>query len=587
MRKNDKEALETLITWAKENDSIISDSVTFQWDSKSGIKATLSKLPKADSGINKLFAIPKKLFITRRLASESFQKDDTFFQQNPNAITQLYLAKLKFDHSDSINGLDLHNQDFFRSYLEILPLNLSQTYFWPIEKLNLLQGTDLLIITKSNIKDWFSEWLQLMTNLNIDVESSYLDMQNNVDDILTYINTNIDKLREGNLDWKSFLAYLWSINIFHSRAFPEIIFNENCKSLQQAFLFPVVDLLNHKSGTNVKWQYDDTKDNLVFIAQEFESLKINDEIYNNYGEKSNEELLLLYGFVEEKNPFDKARLTLKFNDQIVLEMQENGILGPNGNNVINNDTLQFILGTDDLLPNTLIKIFAYLNKLTTEDKILLRAAFEGLDEIINILQAKVEFFKTESKISGNDDINKMIKTYFATQKKIFNHSLEEAQRYQKRLLKETTTTGQSISFKTFFKNDNQFTNSLLFAFGVTKYEDLISKDCMKQVLLLWFVRIANMSSRKKKLNYEVPSFITDTIEDVAANIVIEKDDVLNFMDFYKGLFPKLSKRIPEVYDIGDWGIKKFIIADDVLDRLVWTRKINQEPILILESEYHD
>lgn len=605
MNKINKETLKSFISWAKENNSTISNNVDFCWDDKSGIKALLNKRIEINEprdknqNKNQLFSVPKQLLITYDLAIESFAIDsidlnsrnglDQLLKENPNAITQLFLTKLKFGNvtieKNKINEFDMTKQADLKPYLDILPLNLTQPYFWPSEKLNLLQGTDLLIITKSNLNNWFNEWLNLTKILNIDIDTTNMQMKDDIDKILQYVNSNITNLQEGKLNWNSFMGYLWSVNIFNSRAFPEIIFNEECKYLQQAFLYPVVDLLNHKSGANVKWTYDDCEKNVDFIAKDLNDLKINDEIFNNYGDKSNEELLLSYGFIEENNPFDNARLTLRLNTQLIQEVKQRNILEENDKSIIDEDTLQFILSDKNFLPDTLVKLFAYLNRLTSEDKILLRATFEGLDEIINILQAKVDFFKQNSKINGNDTISKLIKTYSSTQKKIFNQSLEEALKFQKQLLKQTTSKSQSISFKTFFKNDKQFTNSLLFAFGVTKFEDLITKDCVKQVLLLWFVRIANMDSLKKKLDYDVPNFIIATIEDVSSSIVVEKEDVLEFMDFYKNLFPKLSGRIPEVYDVGDWGIKQFIIADNVIDRLVWTRKINQEPIILLEDEF--
>jgi hypothetical protein len=72
-------------------------------------------------------------------------------------------------------------------------------------------------------------------------------------------------------------------------------------------LFPVVDIPNHLPDAKMNWSYDPGLFSIA-LAQPVGS---GSEIYNNYGPKGNDELLLGYGFCLPHNPFDKVLLTLK------------------------------------------------------------------------------------------------------------------------------------------------------------------------------------------------------------------------------------------------------------------------------------
>lgn len=71
-------------------------------------------------------------------------------------------------------------------------------------------------------------------------------------------------------------------------------------------LFPVQDAVNHDPTARVDWTFDPGRFGLT----------VNDpiepgEFFNNYGPKSNNELLLGYGFCIPDNPYDTVLLTLK------------------------------------------------------------------------------------------------------------------------------------------------------------------------------------------------------------------------------------------------------------------------------------
>lgn len=102
-----------------------------------------------------------------------------------------------------------------------------------------------------------------------------------------------------------------------------------------------------------------------------------------------------------------------------------------------------------------------------------------------------------------------------------------------------------------------------------------------EALLLWVVRASNKDAYKDGLRtVNIPPFVLETFEEISRTISIAKDDVTEFLSIYKRLFPSLGDKIPEVYKVGEWGIKQFIIADALIDRLVWVRDSNSEPLFI-------
>ncbi|KAG0661209.1 hypothetical protein C6P45_001405 [Maudiozyma exigua] len=593
-----------LIDWAKENGTIINDSIEFKVDKSNGVYATLCN-PDKIKRLNgeKLISVPSAILITKKLALESFDsKINDKTVPNPNALTQLYLCQLKFQIENQSQSLAT-KQAFFKTYLDLLPNSLNHPYFWPLDKLELLKKTDLYITVKHTLTSLFKEWSEI---LNVCDVKPYEKDENTINKLIgteldlneqetfkvvfQYIQDSVKLFLEdaSAIHWNSFFAYLWSFCIFNSRAFPEIMLNsKDITNINQAFLMPIMDLLNHKNNTKVKWIFSEEDQKVDFFTnvENFTNKKENpnNELYNNYGDKSNEELLLGYGFVEESNNFDFCRLTLKLEDQLLKDAKFKQGIKLTDENLIAPGCVQFKLSMNESLPTSLLKLFGFLCKLKSEDKIPYRALLEGSDELRGILESKLNSIKELIKeLKGADNVIQILKSYLVSQRRIMNQTMETLASKQKSIVKSVPQQNM-ISFKTIFKSDKMFANAMLLRFGVIKFEDLISKDVMNKALMLWIVRAANKDALPKKLEYTVPQFILVMFKEVADNIVVQKEDVMEYMSFYKELFPHLSQKLPEVFSKGEWGIKQFIIADTVIDRIVWIKKNNNEPIFLKQS----
>ncbi|KAK5118856.1 hypothetical protein LTR62_000065 [Meristemomyces frigidus] len=72
-------------------------------------------------------------------------------------------------------------------------------------------------------------------------------------------------------------------------------------------LFPVQDIGNHRNEARVDWSYDPGRFGITIN----DDIAVGEEVFNNYGPKTNDELFLGYGFCIPDNPYDGVLLTLK------------------------------------------------------------------------------------------------------------------------------------------------------------------------------------------------------------------------------------------------------------------------------------
>lgn len=79
------------------------------------------------------------------------------------------------------------------------------------------------------------------------------------------------------------------------------------EDLDFSVLFPVMDAGNHHHSSPVDWTFDPGRFSLACCK----AIEAGQEVFNNYGPKSNDELLIGYGFCMADNPNDTVLLTLK------------------------------------------------------------------------------------------------------------------------------------------------------------------------------------------------------------------------------------------------------------------------------------
>ncbi|BDA40695.1 probable actin-histidine N-methyltransferase at N-terminal half [Coccomyxa sp. Obi] len=171
------------------------------------------------------------------------------------------------------------------SYIEVLPRQYEDPVWWSDE--------DLLILKGSRLGAAVEHYAKGLKNLCI-WRARLCAIQRELG--------GINVLEEdGGLWGTSEEALKWAKSTVWSRAF-NITFLGDAQEASIA-LIPVLDMLDHNSQQHVAWHTGSQgKDNFQFLTKS--AIKKGDILYSNYGYKSNEELLLGYGFILEPNSAD-------------------------------------------------------------------------------------------------------------------------------------------------------------------------------------------------------------------------------------------------------------------------------------------
>ncbi|OAD72856.1 hypothetical protein PHYBLDRAFT_169118 [Phycomyces blakesleeanus NRRL 1555(-)] len=212
---------------------------------------------------NDTFAtVPFRVTITEKVARKTFADLSDVSCRNVMALFVAYQSLLG-------------DQSFYAPYLNILPKQILTPFFWETEDLHYLDQTNLATAVRERKLNIFNDYEALVVRLSAELPFPY-----------TLIDPTHTEPSE--------------------------------------VLFPLVDSLNHKPNTKITWvrSGDDQSGSLSFVSGQV--FNAGEEMFNNYGPKSNEELLLGYGFCFEVNEHDHVALKPNFsrdpNGQVKLEI---------------------------------------------------------------------------------------------------------------------------------------------------------------------------------------------------------------------------------------------------------------------------
>ncbi|KAF2137630.1 uncharacterized protein K452DRAFT_321669 [Aplosporella prunicola CBS 121167] len=269
MAESKEQRINQLLSWFTENGGSVHPSVTFEEDSLGGIfafaKEDIADLPFA------VCTCPPKLQLSHLQAPEQLQ------EQLPEYVLS-YFGLMK----ETILG----DQSLWAPYIKCLPQAEDLTtplYFKEEmtqqavnEKKNdtaWLLGTNMDKAWRSREQEWKQEWekaCKIMESKGVPSKDYTWDL------------------------------FKWAGTMFTSRCFP----CDPGATKRYAVLVPVVDLLNHRFPTKVNWFFD----NGAFRLSMEEPIRKGKELFNNYGGKSNEELLMGYGFCSPSHRCDAVAI---------------------------------------------------------------------------------------------------------------------------------------------------------------------------------------------------------------------------------------------------------------------------------------
>lgn len=243
-----------------------------------GIKDTLKMFERDERGIyttepikegNIVIKIKSKYLLEYQQIYKIYSIDDI---EEANSLVAFYLTKLFLD-----------KDEFWSPYIDTLPENLKEfPYYWNEQELNYLKSTSFYSGVEINYP-------------------TYLETIQTDFDIIYQYNTENSIIQNCSKDelWNTYIRFRILVG---SRIFGYLKYG-----IETSGMVPYIDLLNHSGDQNTIWCWNDKLDAFVLIATR--NINKGEELTDNYGVKTNIELLLYYGFTIFSNPAS----TLSFN----------------------------------------------------------------------------------------------------------------------------------------------------------------------------------------------------------------------------------------------------------------------------------
>ncbi|KAH7336407.1 hypothetical protein BKA65DRAFT_607298 [Rhexocercosporidium sp. MPI-PUGE-AT-0058] len=320
--------IQTLTSWAKKYGTTLDPNVEIYHDSVTGLSfRALQNIPPGTKLVKCSFQTILS-YLNATEASSSFQSHSPPFPHQ-------FINALKVDDPNIIGHFFLVQQyllgaqSFWWNYIRLLPQpdapeTLGLPVWWPDADLKFLDGTNAEPPIKKRKALWEDEWKQGIALLKLD--DCFEDSER-----------------------YTYHLYQWAASIFGSRSFrtsltiPSGLITGNSKlssgdmsvNLEHmskdrfSVLLPVMDIGNHNGVKQVDWLRDTIAG--VFSLENCEMIERGKQIYNFYGDKSNSELLIAYGFMLPGLERDAVNLRLTPSPEAVQlrRSQRSHVMDPN------------------------------------------------------------------------------------------------------------------------------------------------------------------------------------------------------------------------------------------------------------------
>lgn len=589
-------SVEELLQWSIDNGGYVSPKVEFKRISPQNIGAFYVNDGEKDD--ESQIKLPVKLIITPKTADKSFGGE---IKAQANSLLKLYLAR---ERSSKFIA-----DSFYSKYLALLPklTDIDTPYVWTAADKELIKGTNLGNSLKENLLNLVEEWWTIINQLPNGMEKPtehFVNMKFYYE-AKFYTDDDFHKyLTEENVDnWTSFPNYLWASIILKSRSFPAYLLKgyiDDEFKQNECMLLPLVDLLNHSPRAHVNWSVTGEKNNAFFNFKS-DSLPSSGELFNNYGRKGNEELLLAYGFVLKDNESDSSALKIKVPVDLLPELEKNGVKLPNISDYTTSivgdaeaetsandykkyeDGLLFYI-TKDHIPENLLLLFQWLVKNKWETKLTLRMQLAGINQLRQALDTKHKILSSITIPKNSSPHYENIRIYIQSQQDIFASSIKNLKRIEKQLLSDEDNKKRFLTLKNVYKKDVKFLQSLLVTLGVTSYDTIIENELQDQIWLLYLIRCFNRdeyikTEEDEEENY-LPEWIQQAFVKLAQETKINASEIVSYRELYEGLIIPLNQAVPEIFNRGSWEVDQMIIAAKLLDLISFVRGKEQECIVV-------
>lgn len=214
-----------------------------------------------------------------------------------NSLIAFYLLKLY-----------LEDNEFWSPYIDSFPKNLDENILYFNKKnLALLNNTSL---TCKGFYNYYEHHKSInkdcITIFNYIIKYGILvEHFNN----MTYIMEDLEYNVIDNWEYDKF----HTLFIFFRIIVGSRIFGYDKNNIEESGMVPYIDMINYSHEPNTTWYFDEEIDS--FILESIKTIPKNSEIYDDYGNKSNSDFFLYYGFTIPDNPYNTLKINV--NDNIL------------------------------------------------------------------------------------------------------------------------------------------------------------------------------------------------------------------------------------------------------------------------------
>mmetsp|Transcript_16465 Transcript_16465/g.37705 ORF Transcript_16465/g.37705 Transcript_16465/m.37705 type:complete len:586 (-) Transcript_16465:49-1806(-) len=249
-----------------------------------------------------LLKIPIKLCMTKASARKALGKDVL-----PREINEYLAVACQLIHERCVLG----EESYWKPYIDVLPETeeVNPTFTWNDDDLSFLNGSPVIAATKS---------------LQMKLEREYEALLGGEDGLC---NKYPDRFPKEHFTYEN---WIWAFTMLFSRA----IRLRSLKEGETLAMVPYADLINHSPFSQAyidareggDWLFSSGEEEVILYADR--GYRRMEQIYISYGQKSNAELLLLYGFAVERNPYNSVDVTVAIaplTESFVKELNDDSI----------------------------------------------------------------------------------------------------------------------------------------------------------------------------------------------------------------------------------------------------------------------
>jgi len=361
-------------------------------------------------------------FIGRGLiASRNILKNEKIIEISENLMFDKFEHNLEINSNGSDNYSDLaikllvelfkNKKSFWFPYIGILPeeYDLKLLFRWPLKELFFIKGSRL-----SKASDYLKKKLKAqyeMVNKEVFQRNRLLYPSK----IFNYQN------------WE------WSMSILLSRTI-------SLQETKKVVLIPYIDLLNHNpfSSSFISYRKIPLSDSKEIVVYSDKNCNKFDQLYISYGQKSNLELLNLYGFIAERNPYDSVIIRISMSPKDIFFKEKKSFLFSNKKFFYNSYPIFLYKYPDEMIEFIKICLFNTnindknfnLNKIENYDytKIIKSCIVTVIEKSLNSNYNDYENLRNimlKENLLHISDNQKISIKYNALEKKILNRFLEQ------------------------------------------------------------------------------------------------------------------------------------------------------------------